>query len=221
MDLVPIFRDRAEAGRRLAQAVVRKLSLDHAIVLALPRGGVPVALPVAQALNAELDIFIVRKLGVPGREELAFGAIASGGVRVLNEWVIDSLGIGEDLIEEVAQREAEELARREELYRRGRTGLDPHNRTVVLVDDGLATGASMLAAMRALRLRTPLRLIAAVPVASTEACEQLSDEADEMFCLAKPDPFIAVGTWFGEFPQVSDGEVRNILDAASRSAVRR
>jgi predicted phosphoribosyltransferase len=205
------FRDRAAAGRGLAGRLRRYAGRDDVIVLALPRGGVPVALPVAEALGAPLDVFLVRKLGVPGREELAMGAIASGGVRVINDDVVAALGIGDDVVDAVSAREARELERRECLYRDGRPAVDVAGRTVILVDDGLATGSTMRAAATALRLRRPARIVIAVPAAPPETCEELRREADEVVCAITPDPFFAVGQWYDDFRQTTDDEVRELL----------
>jgi putative phosphoribosyl transferase len=188
------------------------------MVLALPRGGVPVGYEVAQALHAPLDVFLVRKLGVPGHEELAMGAVATGGVRVLNEQVVRALHIPEQVIDAVARWELEELARRERLYRGDRPPPDVHGRTVILVDDGLATGATMLAAVRALRQQHPARIVVAVPIASRDTCELLRDEVDDVICAATPDPFYAVGLWYENFEQLTDEEVRELLARAADRA---
>jgi predicted phosphoribosyltransferase len=207
-----LFSDRAEAGRKLAE----KLSGygSEALVLALPRGGVPVAFEVAKALRAPLDVFLVRKLGTPAHAELAMGAIASSGVRVLNDDVIASLHIPERAIEAEVARERLELERREKLYRGDRPAPEVAGRTVLLLDDGLATGASMRAAVAALRQQCPAKLMVAVPVAASETCEALREEADEVTCLALPEPFLGVGRWYANFPQTSDAEVRELLAAA-------
>ncbi|HET9485590.1 MAG TPA: phosphoribosyltransferase [Xanthomonadales bacterium] len=209
------FLDRQDAGRRLAQAL-----LDHALeaplVLALPRGGVPVAAEVARTLGAPLDVFLVRKLGVPGHEELAFGAIASGGVRVFNEDIVRMAGLGAAAIERVSAEQAVELERRARLYRGDRPAPDVRGRSVLLVDDGLATGATMRAAVRALRELGPERIVVAVPVGSTEACAELATEADDVVCLETPRPFLGVGAWYRDFDQTTDAEVVAALaDAAS------
>jgi predicted phosphoribosyltransferase len=214
-----VFRDRAEAGRVLAEQLAAYADRPDVIVLALPRGGVPVGYEVAQALHAPLDVFLVRKLGVPGHEELAMGAVATGGVRVLNEQVVRALHIPEQVIDAVARWELEELARRERLYRGDRSPPDVRGRTVILVDDGLATGATMLAAVRALRQQQPARIVVAVPIASRDTCELLRDEVDDVICAATPDPFYAVGLWYENFEQLTDEEVRELLARASdRSA---
>jgi putative phosphoribosyl transferase len=211
-----MFHDRREAGRVLAKRLTALVRNQDVIVLALPRGGVPVGLEVAQALHADLDIFLVRKLGVPGQEELAMGAIASGGVRVLNHELIRQIGISHDLIERATRREQQEIERRELLYREGRPALPVTGRTVVLVDDGLATGATMLAAVQALRAQKPKRIIVAVPVASPEACDEFRAHVDQMVCAATPEPFYAVGAWYEDFSQTTDDEVRELLDEAAR-----
>jgi erythromycin esterase-like protein/predicted phosphoribosyltransferase len=206
-----LFRDRREAGRLLAGKLAAYANRPGVLVLALPRGGVPVAYEVARSLNAPLDIFVVRKLGVPGYEELAMGAIATGGVRVLNDQLVERLGIPDHMIDAVAEREQRELARRERLYRGGRPSLDVRGRTAILVDDGLATGATMHAAIAALRKLQPARIVVAVPTASPETCEELRAEADEVICAITPEPFQAVGRWYQDFSQTSDEEVRQLL----------
>jgi predicted phosphoribosyltransferase len=181
------------------------------LVLALPRGGVPVGYEVARALGAPLDVFLVRKLGVPGYEELAMGAVASGGVRVLNDEIVRGLGISEHGIDVAVAREMEELARRERLYRGDRPPPDVAGRTVILVDDGLATGATMRAAVAALREQQPTRIVVAVPTASPDTCEVLKAEADDVVCAITPEPFFAVGHWYEDFTQTTDDEVRELL----------
>jgi predicted phosphoribosyltransferase len=205
------FRDRREAGRLLAARLSAYANRPDVLVLALPRGGVPVAAEVARALGAPLDVFVVRKLGVPGHEEFAFGAIATGGVRVLNEDVVRALQIPDRVIDGVAAREQEELARRERVYRGDRPPLDVRGRTVILVDDGLATGATMHAAIRALRQQQPARIVVAVPTASPEACDELKRVVDDVVCATTPDPFYAVGLWYEDFSQTTDEEVRELL----------
>jgi putative phosphoribosyl transferase len=209
-----LFRDRQDAGRRLAEKL-RGYAGTAAVVLALPRGGVPVAAEVAARLDLPLDVFIVRKLGVPGYAELAMGAIASGGVRVLNEDVVRDLGIPEQAIDKVAQAEAAEVARREIAYRGARPPQDVGGRTVILVDDGLATGATMRAAVEALRARRAARIVVAVPVGAPETCSMLAAEADEVICAMTPEPFLAVGYWYENFDQTTDEEVEAILSSAS------
>ena len=206
-----LFRDRIDAGHKLAAKLGAYAHRDDVIVLALPRGGVPVAAEVAKVLDVPLDIFLVRKLGVPGQEELALGAIASGNIRVLNERLVRQLRIGRDLIENIAQREQRELARREQTYREGRPPLDVKGKTVIMIDDGLATGASMRAAIEALRQKEPTRIVAAVPAASRDVCEEFSAIVDEMICAETPEPFYAVGVWYDDFSQTSDEEVRSLL----------
>src|SRR6202521_3551535 len=187
-----LFRDRREAGRLLAGKLAAYANRPDVLVLALPRGGVPVAYEVARALRAPLDVFVVRKIGVPGYEELAMGAVATGGVRVLNEQLVTRLGIPDHLIEAVAAREQKELARRERLYRGNRPLPDVRGQTVILVDDGLATGATMHAAIQALRHQNPASIVVAVPTASPEACEEMRVEADDVICAVTPEPFHAV-----------------------------
>jgi putative phosphoribosyl transferase len=214
-----VFRDRTDAGRVLAEQLAAYADRPDVIVLALPRGGVPVGYEVAQALHAPLDVFLVRKLGVPGHEELAMGAVATGGVRVLNEQVVRALRIPDQVIDAVARWELEELARRERLYRGDRPPPDVRGRTAILIDDGLATGATMLAAVRALRQQHPERIVVAVPIASRDTCELLRDEVDDVICAATPDPFYAVGLWYENFEQLTDEEVRELLArAAGRAA---
>jgi putative phosphoribosyl transferase len=211
-----LYRDRIEAGRRLAEKLQSYADQPDVVVLALPRGGVPVAFEVARALHAPLDVFLVRKLGVPGHEELAMGAIATGGVRVLNDEVLRVLPIPADVIDAVAAEEQRELARRERQYRDDRPPVDVRGKTVILVDDGLATGSTMRAALAALRQRGPTRLIVAVPVGAAQTCREFQDEADEAICAAMPEPFYAVGHWYGNFDQTSDDEVRILLERAEQ-----
>jgi putative phosphoribosyl transferase len=208
------FRDRDEAGELLGRELARRLTRrDDVLVLALPRGGVPVAAGVARALGAPLDVFIVRKLGVPGHEELAMGAIASGGVRVLNREVLDYMPVSQKLIDSIAEREQRELERREREYRGNRPPLDVKEKSVIVVDDGLATGSTMRAAVEALRRMEPRRIIIAVPVAAESTCHDFRAEAlaDEVVCLRTPEPFQAVGLWYADFTQTSDEEVHAIL----------
>jgi predicted phosphoribosyltransferase len=205
------FRDRADAGRTLAVDLAHLAGRDDVVVLALPRGGVPVAYEVAKALRAPLDVFLARKLGVPGQPELAMGAIASGGVRVLHQAVIDALAITPEAIEDVAAREGSELARREQVYRTGRPPLDVAGRTVVVVDDGLATGATMRAAVTALRAQLAGRIVVAVPVGPRETCEEMATEADEVVCAHMPRSFHAVGQWYEDFSPTTDDEIRALL----------
>jgi predicted phosphoribosyltransferase len=206
------FRDRTEAGRALGRALANYAGRPDVLVLALPRGGVPVGYEVARALGVPLDVFVVRKLGMPGHEELAIGAIASGGVRVLNEEVLQSIDVPERMIESVARREWPELHRRERAYRRDRPPIDVQGKTVLLVDDGLATGSTMRAAVKALRRLEPARLVVAVPTAAPSTCAELAQEADECLCLLTPEPFHAVGAWYDDFSQTTDDQVRSLLD---------
>ncbi|MHB1295079.1 MAG: phosphoribosyltransferase [Anaerolineae bacterium] len=208
------FRDREDAGRQLAEALAEYAGQENVLVLGLPRGGVPVAYQVAVRLGAPLDVFLVRKLGVPGHEELALGAIASGGIRVLNRDVVRMLSIPDALIETIAAREQEELARREAAYRGGRVPLEVRGRTVIVIDDGLATGASMRAAIMALRSQNPAHIVMAVPTASVDVCRTFEREADAVVCLDTPEPFYAVGGSYVFFDQVSDAEVRALLARA-------
>jgi putative phosphoribosyl transferase len=205
------FADRAEAGRLLARELARQDRYAGAIVLALPRGGVPVGAEVAKALSAPLDVVIVRKLGVPAEPELAMGAIASGGFRVLDEDLISHLGISAQEVERVIAEENAELGRREKLYRGDRRKLDVRGRTVVLVDDGLATGSTMLVGARFVRSLAPARIVIAVPAGSRFACRILKKEADSCVCLAMPEPFGAVGEWYLDFEQVTDKQVQRLL----------
>jgi predicted phosphoribosyltransferase len=214
-----LFQDRAEAGRQLAERIrVDRVITDRdVIVLALPRGGVPVGFEIARELGADLDVFLVRKLGVPGHEELAMGAIASGGVRVLNESLVEYLGISSSTIHRISAREQQEIDKREHLYRNGCPARPIAGRTAILVDDGLATGATMLAAVKAVRAQQPNRIIVAVPVASREACDQFASEVDDVICAATPEPFYAVGAWYEDFSQTSDREVRELLARAEHA----
>jgi len=209
------FRDRREAGRALASELRDYANRPDVLVLALPRGGVPVAFEVARALHAPLDVFLVRKLGLPGHEELAMGAIASGGVRVLNDDVVSALRLSPAEIDAVAAQEQRELERRERQYRDDRPPPDLRGRTVILVDDGLATGATMRAAVAALRRQGPARIVVAVPVGAAETCRDFGAEADEVVCARMPQPFYAVGLWYGDFSQTSDEEVRELLALAA------
>ena len=212
------FRDRVDAGRALAAGLSAYAGRDDVLVLALPRGGVPVGFEVARALGAPLDVYIVRKLGVPGHEELAMGAIASGGVRVLNDSVVQGLRIPESVIDAVAARERAEMERREREYRGGRPAPDVRGRTVILVDDGLATGATMRAAAQALRQQGPARVVIAVPVSAPESCEEFREQVDEIVCTRTPQPFYGVGMWYEDFSQTTDAEVRDLLARAGGGA---
>jgi predicted phosphoribosyltransferase len=211
------FRDRRDAGKKLAQKLLGYKDRADVVVLALPRGGVPVGYEVAIALCVPLDILIVRKLGLPGREELAIGAVASGGVRVLNEDVIHVLDIGEEIIDSISRRERREVQRREEDYRGARPAPEVHGRTVILIDDGVATGASMRAAVTGLRARHPARIVVAVPTAAPEICESFRAEVDEVVCVMAPEPFYGVSRWYQDFSQTTDEEVRRLLLEASRT----
>lgn len=211
-----IFEDRAEAARVLATKLRKYANRSDVVILALPRGGVPVGYAVAQELNAPLDIFAVRKLGVPGYEELAMGAIASGGVRVLNEDVVEQLNISSKAIDNVARREQVELERRERLYRGDRPPMNLRDQIVILIDDGLATGSTMRAAVRALRALQPARIVVAVPVGPRSSCVELMEEADEIVCAVMPEPFDGVGRWYRNFQQTTDQEVRELLDQAGK-----
>ena len=209
-----LFRDRVEAGDALAGLLGHYAGRPDVLVLALPRGGVPVAARVAEALGAPLDVFVVRKLGVPGQPELAMGAIATGGVRVVNEQVVGRLRLGEADLQRVAEAEERELARRERSYREGRGPPDLAGQVVILVDDGLATGSTMRAAVAAARRLGPARVVVAVPTAPASTCQRLGEEADEVVCATTPRPFRAVGYSYRSFPQTSDEEVRSLLRAA-------
>jgi predicted phosphoribosyltransferase len=209
------FRGRRDAGRVLATLLQHYRGRDDVIVLALPRGGVPVGYEVARALGAPLDVFLVRKLGVPGHEEFAMGAIASGGAVVIDDDVVRALGIPPPVIERVAEQEARELARRERAYRGDRPMPDIAGKTVILVDDGLATGSSMRAAIQALRRRGPARIVVAVPAAPESTCRELEAEVDEVVCATTPSPFFAVGQAYWDFSQTTDDEVRELLRAAT------
>jgi len=209
------FLDRADGGRRLASQLAR-FAAANVLVLALPRGGVPVAFEVAQALQAPLDVFLVRKLGVPGHEELAMGAIASGGVQVLNRDAIDNLHIPQYVLDGVAADELRELERREQAYREGRPPPEVGGKSVILVDDGLATGSTMRAAAVALRAQRPARIVVGAPVAAPATCDAFQDEVDDIVCAITPEPFYGVGLWYADFSQTSDEEVRELLARAAR-----
>ncbi len=211
------FRNRREAGRLLAARLDAYANRPDVLVLALPRGGVPVAYEVARALRVLLDIFLVRKLGIPGYEELAMGAIATGGVRVLNDQLVRALHISDQMIEAVAAREQKELVRREHIYRGDRPPRELRGRTVILVDDGLATGATIYAAIKALREQQAARIVVAVPIASPESCEEMRKEVDDIICAITPAPFHAVGLWYEDFSQTTDEEVRDLLARSARA----
>jgi putative phosphoribosyl transferase len=216
----PPFADRREAGTELASRLRHYAGRAEVVVLALPRGGVPVAFEVAESLDAPLDVFLVRKLGLPGHRELAMGAIASGDVHVLNEEVIAWYRVSERAIEEVAREELIELQRRERDYRQGRPLLDLHDRTVILVDDGLATGSTMRAAVQAVRQHGPTSVVVAVPVGAPSTCEEFADITDETVCARAPESFSAVGQWYADFSQTTDDEVRTLLhEHAARHGV--
>ncbi len=211
-----LFRDRAAAGRALAERLGAYVGDPRVRVLGLPRGGIPVAYEVASFLNAPLDVFVVRKLGVPGQEELAMGAIATGGVRVVNADVMSAFGLTERDLERAAALELAELARREAAYRGDRPAPDLHGATVIVVDDGLATGSTMRAAVSAIRPQGPARIVVAVPVSARSTRDALAREVDEIVCVATPEPFLAVGRFYEDFTQTSDAEVHDLLDRAAR-----
>ena len=215
------FRDRADAGRQLATKLNDYAGRPDLLVLALPRGGVPVAFEVAQALGAPLDVFLVRKLGVPGHEELAMGAVASGGTRVLHADVVDALEIPNPVIDAVAAREQRELERRERAYRGDRPPPEVRGQTVILIDDGLATGSTMRAAATALRQRGAGRLVVGVPTAAPETCDEFRHEVDEIVCAITPEPFFAVGLWYQDFSETTDEEVRDLLARAAAAHAQR
>jgi len=208
--LLPL-QNRRQAGLLLARALMHHAGHNDVMVLALPRGGVPVAFEIANALKAPLDLMLVRKLGTPGQEELAMGAIAQNGVRVLNQDVVDVLRISDDTITAVERRERKELERRQRAYRGSRAPLDLRGKCVILIDDGLATGATMRSAVQAVRTQAPAKIVVAVPIAPLETVNALKAEADDVVCLATPEPFIAIGRWYAEFPQTSDAEVKALL----------
>lgn len=216
MSMAERFQNRVDAGRQLAGQLDQYVDEPDVLVLGLPRGGVPVAAEVARTLPAPLDILLVRKLGVPGREELAFGAIATGGARVLNEDVVGFSGISSEEIEPIVRREQAELDRREREYRGNRPSPPIQDHTVILVDDGLATGATMRAAVAATRQLQPTRIVVAVPAGSPEAIRELEREADEVTSIITPDPYYSVGTWYEDFAQVTDDDVRSLLQDSSQ-----
>ncbi|MDR3637072.1 MAG: phosphoribosyltransferase [Isosphaeraceae bacterium] len=214
------FRNRSDAGRQLARRLARYTGLADVTVLALPRGGVPVGYEVALALRAPLDVFVVRKLGVPGQEELAMGAVASGGSCVLNNDVVQALGVPSQTIAAIAARELREVERRERAYRGNRAAPDVRGRTVIVVDDGLATGSTMRAAVAALRRLGPARIVAAVPVAARESLAELAPLVDQCVCEITPEPFHAVGLWYDDFTPTADDEVRELLEGAASPSIR-
>jgi putative phosphoribosyl transferase len=211
------FVDRTDAGRRLAARLTAYADRSDVVVLGLPRGGVPVAYEVARALHAPLDVFVVRKLGVPGHEELAMGAIATGGVRVLNDNVVGMLNIPDSIIDGVARKEGIELERRERAYRGDRPPTPVKGRTVILIDDGLATGSTMRAALAALRRQGPAKVVVAVPIGAVETCAAFESEAEETICAETPEPFYAVGAWYRDFSETTDEEVHDLLERAADS----
>jgi putative phosphoribosyl transferase len=211
------FNDRHDAGRRLAERLMPYADRSDVVVLGLPRGGIPVAYEVAKRLQAPLDVFVVRKLGVPGRQELAMGALASGHTVVVDQEMVDHFNISKDLLEAIIRTEEQEFVRREHLYRDHRKPMEVKGQTVILVDDGLATGSSMRAAVQALGAKHPARIVVAAPVASREACAEFKQKADEMICAMTPEPFYAVGQWYKDFSQTSDEEVRRLLAEAQGS----
>jgi putative phosphoribosyl transferase len=210
----PLFHDRTDAGRVLAADLAAYAGRSDIIVLGLPRGGVPVAYEVARALGAPLDVFLVRKLGLPGQEEFAMGAIASGGIRLINEQVVEAYGISDAEIEAISAAEQRELERRERSYRDGRPLTELEGRTVILIDDGLATGFTMRAAVLAIRLEDPARIVVAVPVAAAETCDEFREIVDDIVCSETPEPFQAVGIWYEDFAQTTDAQVHELLSAA-------
>ncbi len=216
-----IYRDRSEAGKQLAARLTKYADRDDVLVLALPRGGVPVGFEVARQLRVPLDIFLVRKLGVPGHEELAMGAISTGGVRVLNEDTIDYLRIPASVIDAVAASESRELERRERAYRGDQPEPDVRGKVVILVDDGLATGSTMRAAAAALRQQEPARIVVAVPVSAPQTCDEYRIGVDEIICAKTPEPFYGVGLWYEDFSQTADEEVRELLERARNEIDRR
>ena len=210
----PLFHDRTDAGRVLAADLAAYAGRSDIIVLGLPRGGVPVAYEVARALGAPLDVFLVRKLGLPGQEEFAMGALASGGIRLINEQVVEAYGISDAEIEAISAAEQRELERRERSYRDGRPLTELEGRTVILIDDGLATGFTMRAAVLAIRLEDPARIVVAVPVAAAETCDEFREIVDDIVCSETPEPFQAVGIWYEDFAQTTDAQVHELLSAA-------
>jgi len=218
MWLSMVFRNRSDAGRALGERLLAYAGRPNLRILGLPRGGIPVAFEVAQRLEAPLDVFVVRKLGVPGQEELAMGAIASGGVRIVNQDVVSALGLSQRTLDRVAEAEQAELLRREQSYRGVRPPLDVAGATVILVDDGLATGSTMRAAVAAVRQKRPDRIVVAVPVAAPSTRDEMAREVDEVVCVDTPDPFLAVGRFYDDFAQTTDAEVHDLLERAARPA---
>jgi len=218
MRLSMMFRNRSDAGRALGERLLAYAGRPNLRILGLPRGGIPVAFEVAQRLEAPLDVFVVRKLGVPGQEELAMGAIASGGVRIVNQDVVSALGLSQRTLDRVAEAEQAELLRREQSYRGARPPLDVAGATVILVDDGLATGSTMRAAVAAVRQKRPDRIVVAVPVAAPSTRDEMAREVDEVVCVDTPDPFLAVGRFYDDFAQTTDAEVHDLLERAARPA---
>ena len=216
--ILHIFHDRKEAGKLLAEILVAKSHQPHLLILAIPRGGVPVAYEVAKELHAPLDVFIVRKLGVPGHEEFAMGAISNCGTQIIDEDIIKALNITNKQIEEVAQAESIEIQRRESVYRENLPPLDIKNKNLIIIDDGLATGSTMLAALRSLRIRKPAFITVAIPVAPSLTRDEIAAEADDMICLACPEPFYGVGQWYLDFSQVTDKEVLRMLKDVKKLA---
>ncbi|BAB73694.1 phosphoribosyltransferase [Anabaena sp. FACHB-709] len=212
-----LFKDRTVAGQVLAKKLADYANRSNVLVLALPRGGVPVGFEVARALNAPLDVLVVRKLGVPDNEELAMGAIASGGVRILNQSIVNDIQISDEVIARVAVQEERELERRESMYRGDRPFPNLKGQTVILVDDGLATGATMWAAIIAVRQQQPKEIVIAVPVAAPETCEEMQSKVEKIFCANTPSPFYSVGMWYEKFPQTTDDEVRELLNKANNN----
>lgn len=215
-----LFNDRIDAGRQLAKALGEYVDIEKVVVLALPRGGVPVAYEVAKALQARLDVMVVRKLGVPGHKELAMGAIASGNIRVMNEDIVRQLNIPQQGIDEVAEKEGVELERREQLYRGDESSCEIQDKTIILVDDGIATGATMRAAIAAIKQQRPAQLVVAVPTSAMDSYSTISKEVDRVICLSTPEPYIAVGCWYRNFSQTSDKEVTQLLQQASKRTKR-
>ncbi|HII93341.1 MAG TPA: phosphoribosyltransferase [Methanosarcina sp.] len=209
-----LFKDRVDAGKKLAKELSKYANRSDVLILALPRGGVPVAFEVAKELNVRMDVFIVRKLGVPGNEELAMGAISSDNIRVLNEDVVRSFQIPERVINMVSENELKELERRERAYRGDRPKPEISGSTVILIDDGLATGATMRAAAAAIKTKNPAKIVVAVPTGAPDTCELFRKEVDEVICVATPEPFYGVGAWYGNFSQTTDEDVCELLDKA-------